>query len=117
METTLPRCGFSLAVSGSTMPPAVRSSASTGLTTTRSSSGRSLVLAMTIPHNGFGVHDERLKFFSNTNRLRTWLQCFGGMAVNHRVFVLGLLLNCYPHLPGFVFDSTVANASGWLCYI
>ncbi len=41
---TVPRCGFSLAVSGSTMPPAVFSSASIGSTTTRSSRGRSLSL-------------------------------------------------------------------------
>src|SRR5262245_51748264 len=45
-ETTLPRCGFSFAVSGSTIPPAVRSSASWGSTTTRSSSGRKLTLAI-----------------------------------------------------------------------
>src|SRR5262245_49226527 len=37
---TRPRCGFCLAVSGSRMPPAVFSSASSGSTTTRSSSGR-----------------------------------------------------------------------------
>src|SRR5579884_142024 len=40
--TTLPRCGFCLAVSGSKIPPAVFSSASRGSTTTRSSSGRTL---------------------------------------------------------------------------
>src|SRR5207237_5886830 len=43
---TLPRCGFSLAVSGRTMPPAVRSSASTGSTTTRSSRGRILIFGI-----------------------------------------------------------------------
>ena len=35
-----PRCGFCLAVSGSRMPPEVFSSASSGSTTNRSSSGR-----------------------------------------------------------------------------
>src|SRR5262249_3141648 len=39
---TSPRCGFSLAVSGSTMPPAVFSSASICRITTRSSRGRIL---------------------------------------------------------------------------
>ena len=42
---TVPRWGFSLAVSGSTMPPAVTSSASFGSTTTRSSKGRKLMLS------------------------------------------------------------------------
>src|SRR5262249_24613477 len=44
---TLPRCGFSLAVSGSTMPPAVFSSASICWITTRSSSGRILAIVGT----------------------------------------------------------------------
>src|SRR5947209_11599211 len=48
MASTLPRCGFSLAVSGSTIPPAVRSSASTGSTTTRSSNGRILILGIAL---------------------------------------------------------------------
>src|SRR4051795_1146310 len=41
---TLPRCGFSWAASGSTMPPAVICSASRVSTTTRSSRGRNLIL-------------------------------------------------------------------------
>src|SRR6266850_1233764 len=41
--------GFSLALSGMMMPPLVFSSASMRLTTTRSCSGRNLVLAMTSP--------------------------------------------------------------------
>src|SRR6266540_3892712 len=42
--TTSPSCGFSLAVSGMTMPEAVVSSPSPGLTTMRSSSGCRLTL-------------------------------------------------------------------------
>src|ERR1700674_4806602 len=41
--STMPSCGFSLAVSGSTMPLLVFSSRSTGLITTRSPSGRSFM--------------------------------------------------------------------------
>src|SRR6516162_9148603 len=40
VATTRPRCGFCFAVSGSRIPPAVFSSASSGSTTTRSSRGR-----------------------------------------------------------------------------
>ena len=44
-ETTSPSCGFSFAVSGMMMPPAVFSSASTRRTSTRSWSGRNFMLA------------------------------------------------------------------------
>src|SRR5579864_9392847 len=47
--------GFSLAVSGMMMPPLVFSSASIRLTTTRSCSGRNLVLAMTVPLEVLGL--------------------------------------------------------------
>src|SRR6202030_2991921 len=41
--------GFSLALSGMMMPPLVFSSASIRLTTTRSCSGRNLILAIAVP--------------------------------------------------------------------
>src|ERR1700709_2749403 len=47
--TTSPCDGFSLALSGMMMPPLVFSSGSMRLTTTRSCSGRNLVLAMRVP--------------------------------------------------------------------
>ena len=53
--STLPRCGFCLAVSGSRMPPAVFSSASSGSTTTRSSRGRSCHHAFCHVCASFGV--------------------------------------------------------------
>src|SRR5262249_13848830 len=56
--STRPRCGFSRAVSGSRMPPAVFSSASRGSTTTRSSNGRIFsLLAMSLSSRGLlGLH-------------------------------------------------------------
>src|SRR6202163_1795448 len=50
--TTWPSWGFSLALSGMMIPPLVFSSASIRLTTTRSCSGRNLVLDMTVPLGG-----------------------------------------------------------------
>src|SRR5688572_326191 len=47
--STVPRCGFSLAVSGSTIPDFVVSSRPSGLTTTRSPSGLSLVAVADAP--------------------------------------------------------------------
>src|SRR4051794_33892199 len=74
--STLPRCGFSLAESGSTMPPAVRSSASTGSTTTRSSSGRIRKLAMNqIPYE----YVLYLRFSLRGSGLVT--RCLGGSAL------------------------------------
>src|ERR1700759_4952838 len=58
--TTSPSCGFSLAVSGMTRPDAVVSSASSGLTTIRSSRGLMLTdtfVDLHFPGVGFGLRD------------------------------------------------------------
>src|SRR5207248_1406681 len=70
--STMPSCGFSLAVSGSRMPLLVRSSRSTGLMTTRSPNGRSFIKSSLLVR-GFSTQAVRVLIVIEAGQVFKWL--------------------------------------------